>query len=654
MMRRFAQSALWQGFTLLTIVVALVALAPSLHAIEVEYSSGPVRREILAIYDSRTEKKPAETRIHQFVEMPLNWLGLTVVYADVNGPLPTDLGRYRGIVSWFIEPLATADTYLAWIDDATARGTRLAVFANLAPGHSKPKAVEFQRVHRRIGLEVTDDYITVTHKTKISVYDQAMVGFERPIDKVLPDFQVMSQADSRITVHLAARTAGYPSSAEQVLVSTGPGGGYVSDNYTITFEPVTDRVQWTINPFEFLKRSFGLEQMPIPDITTLSGRRVYFSHIDGDGWNNVSTVDGYRQAGTLSSDVIKREAIEPFPDLPVTVGVIAGDVHPDYGGLPAGREIARKIFALPNVEVGSHTFTHPFDWSFFQNYDRAKEAQRIETVAEPSTPWSHRAQRFVYSLAGVAGPKPAQSRYTAGSGDAPRTYMQRPFELEHEVAGALSFSESLAPPGKKAKLYQWSGNCLPFEGAIAAVRATGARNMNGGDTRFDSGFPSVFYVPPISKPVGRERQIYAANSNENTYTNDWTGPFYGFALLADTIRNTETPRRLKPFNVYYHMYSGEKESALNALLQNLRLARSLSLTPISASRYAAMADDFFAVKIEQIGPRSWRVGERGEVQTVRFDMADGLVLDMAESRGVLGSTRHPSGAIYVSLDASEP
>ena len=76
---------------------------------------------------------------------------------------------------------------------------------------------------------------------------------------------------------------------------------------------------------------------------------------------------------------------------------------------------------------------------------------------------------------------------------------------------------------------------------------------------------AVAYLPPISRPVGRERQIYSVNSNENTYTNDWTGPFNGQSMLVNTLRNTDQPRRLKGFNLYYHMYSGEKQAALKSV-----------------------------------------------------------------------------------------
>ena len=639
--------------------VALVAFltvlfqAHLVHALDIEVPGGPVRRDILALYDSAHEATPQTSRVHQFLEMPLNWLGLSVTYQDVNKPLPPPDGmsRYSGIVTWFVEPLASPQRYLDWLDVATAKGLRLAVFSDVAPGATSASQALSDRIHARLGLKATDEHVSVTHKVVLDVTDPEMVGFERPLDKALPDFRVLHALEGKTRVHLSARIP-VVGAAPAVLVSTGPGGGYVSDEYAIVFDANTDRVRWTLNPFAFLKRALAPDIMPIPDVTTLSGRRIYFSQIDGDGWNNVSQIDGYRQGQTLSADVVRKEAIEAYPDLPVTVGAIVGDLVPELGGTLGGREAAKKLYALPQVEVGSHTHSHPFDWSFYADYSRAREEALIDKVHIPSLPAFERARRLAYAAIGRKEPDDVISRYVAGSSDLPRTYLKEPFDLEREVKGALAFVQSLAPAGKKAMLYQWSGNCLPFEAAIAATRGAGVRNMNGGDTRLDSEFPSVFYVSPISKPVGTQRQIYSGNSNENTYTNDWTGPYYGFQLLNETVRNTETPRRLKPFNLYYHMYSGEREAALAALRQNLNLARNSLLVPISASHYAAIADDFFAVEIAQRDALSWAVRNRGAVQTVRFDDAGDLQLDIAKSKGVLGVTRHVGGAMYVSLDAA--
>ena len=642
-------AVLWGG------AIALLAAAMPAVAVEVEFTPRPVLRDVLAVYDGRHEKKPYETRIHKFAEMPLNHLGLRVQYLDINGPLPdaAELKRYRGIVSWLVEPLARPVAYLQWLDRATEAGQRLVLMSEIAPPETEQMRPLVNRVLRRIGLQTSGEYVAITHKSRVVTSDPAMIGFERPLDKVLPDFPGMTAVSSDVTVHLAVEAPLRGNSITSALVVTGPGGGYASDEYAAYYDSNTDRLRWIINPFSFLKRALGVERFPMPDPTTLSGQRIYFSHIDGDGWNNVSEIEGYRQGQVLSAEVIAKEAIEAYPDLPITVGLIAGDVDPTLGGSQAAAQIARRIYALPQVEVASHTYTHPFEWDFFEHYDRELELSRIDKVHRPKYSVWDQVRVAAVRLSGREPTSEKFNKYIAGSADLPRSYMRNPFDINTEVRGSLETAEKLAPPGKKARIMLWSGDTNPFEAILKATRDAGVRNMNGGDTRFDQEYPSVFYVPPIGRAVGRERQIYAGNSNENTYTNFWHGPYYGYFNLEATLHNTETPRRLKPFNVYYHMYMGEKAASLASLKHFLDMARRTEVTPITASHYAAVADDFYGVEIEQVGVGSWAVTSRGYAQTVRFDDSADVDVDPATSVGVIGSARK-GDSLYVTLDAGEP
>jgi len=629
------------------------ALGGRAHGLEVEFTSRPVKRDLLALYDSRVEAVPAATRIHRFAEMPLNWLGYKLTYVDVNGtlPAPTAMEAYRGIVSWLIEPLASPLLYTRWLDQATASGLRLAAIGEVAPGEGQGDPDASRHVMDRLGLIDADQFVNVTYKVKPLTLDREMVGFERPLDKVLPPFPIYVTASSATRVYLSLSvpdSEGLPSSA---VVATSPGGGYAADPYAVFYDAASDRARWVINPFLFFRRALGEERFPVPDVTTLAGRRIYFSHIDGDGWNNVSEIEGYRELQASAAEVIRREVIEPFPDLPVTVGLIAGDALPELGGAAAARETAAKLFALAQVEVASHTYSHPFAWGFFENYSREAELALIENEAHPAQSAIERVRGFLYRVAGRADSSEAGNRYVSGGGGLPRSYLKEPFDLTKEVESALSVSNELAPKSKKAAIYLWSGDTEPFEGAIKAARGAGVRNMNGGDTRFDAEYPSVAYVPPIARPVGRERQIYAGNSNENTYTNNWHGPYWGQLLLAETLKNTEAPRRLKPFNLYYHMYSGEKPASLAAVRTILGKARLDPVVPIKASEYAAIADSFFDVATSQTDAMTWLISNRGALQTFRFDDATGLDVDYRRSQGVLGS-KMINGALYVALDAA--
>ena len=631
--------------------VAAPAPGANAEAGSIAPQSKPVKREILALYDGRYENEPHLSRIHKFAEMPLNYLGFSVVYWDIDKglPEPQAIERFRGVLTWFEEPLTRASDYLRWAQDTVRRGARYVILGSPGAQVAPDTLGDINGLLSAIGLKHSGEFVDVTFSALPIVKNRDVLEFERKLDPVVNGFALIAAEAGDVVSHLTMATNKSAGAQSSVLVATSPRGGFVSDEYTIFYEPLRDRVNWVLNPFNFFKLAFGPERVPVPDVTTMSGRRIYFSHVDGDGWNNVSDIEKYKRTNTVSAEVVLKELIEPYPDLPVTVGLIAGDIDPELGGDPTARSVAQRIYALPQVEVGSHTYTHPYNWRFFERYNREDELKIIDKQQRVERKLYDRAIGTLMALAKKEKPQHKHQRYIAGSDDLPRTYLRRPFEIDLEVEGSLRTVEQLAPKGKRAMLLQWSGDTLPFEAAVRASREAGVRNINGGDSRFDLEFPSIVYVPPVSRPVGTQRQIYSVNSNENTYTNDWTGPYYAFRKLEETVRNTEGPRRLKAFNVYYHMYSGEKPAALEAVKQHLQSARNSPVIPLPASLYAGIADGFFEAEIKELGPSQWSVAKRGELQTVRFDDAATLGVDFPASRGVTGQNRH-AGGLYVSLD----
>ena len=103
---------------------------------------------------------------------------------------------------------------------------------------------------------------------------------------------------------------------------TGPNGGFVVGQFAVYehYESELSFRQWYVNPFEFFKACFGIADFPRPDTTTIAGRRIYYSHVDGDGWLNANETPGFQQNPPLSSEIIMREVVKPYPDLPVTIG----------------------------------------------------------------------------------------------------------------------------------------------------------------------------------------------------------------------------------------------------------------------------------------------------------------------------------------------
>ena len=61
-------------------------------------------------------------------------------------------------------------------------------------------------------------------------------------------------------------------------------GGYALAPYHVLTLPGAVSRRWVIDPFAFLARALALPDLPVPDPTTESGRRLLLVHVDGDGF----------------------------------------------------------------------------------------------------------------------------------------------------------------------------------------------------------------------------------------------------------------------------------------------------------------------------------------------------------------------------------
>jgi hypothetical protein len=622
-------------------------------------SNEPLPRTILAIYDSLEDDDIRTSRIHRLAEMPLNHLGLVVKYHDIQKGLPSneDLRGVRGVLSWFqSERMPSPTKYIEWVSGIIDQGIRLVIFGN--PGifyDTKGQATplpEINRLLRKLGLETDNFWKTITYDVRLIYKDPSMVEFERRYKDILSPFQrIWAREESTVSYLTAAWDKDFKNSVDLVVI--GPNGGYVASGFA--FFQNREFQQWYINPFEYFRKAFATDEVPKPDTTTLSGQRIYYSHIDGDGWRNTSEIERYRVKQANSAEVIFKEVLKPFANLPVTVAPIAADLDPDWFGSEETLEQARQIFSLPHVEAGSHTYSHPFFWKYFENYRPEEEWNSFvskEHIGDKAV--SDRYVSLIESLpkSPVGSSKKEKNNLLKPLPEiyeSPRAYNLFPFNLEKEISGSVQFINRLLPPGKKVEVLQWSGDCTPFLNALNNTRMTKLANINGGDTRFDREFPSHSWVAPLGVQVGDQLQIYASASNENTYTELWENRYFGFKHLIRTLKNTDSPRRLKPINIYYHMYSGEKRSSLNALVENLNFIETLAIAPVTTSRYTKIVQGFFSTQFILERPQKWRVENRGSLQTLRFDQTPGKAVDMENSVGVIGQRVYRK-SLYVFLD----
>ena len=594
-----------------------------------------IARTVMALYDSRREPDLRRSRIHRLVDMPVNHLGFVIWYHDIAQglPKPNMLSGIRAVVTFFDGPVPNPGAYADWASGVLDQDIRYVILGDLGmPVGGSDQGVALDKVNgvlRRIGIEAGGRYVSPSYRTKALHKNPWMVEFERPLNGMLPGFDIIRAVGPKVQVHLALQV-GDDAATRSDVVAVGPSGGYVAPGYAFHYDPSFNRMQWRINPFEFFRSALLPGEAPIPDTTTVVGRRIYYSHIDGDGWRSLSELYANTDDRRKAAEVVMTEAIIPYPDLPVTVAPVVADLHPDWDGDDQDREIARQIFRLPQVEAGSHTWTHPLDWEFFENYDQEAEQNYVAFPEEY---------------------RKALIRIELGY-PAPRSFFDRPFVLDQEIAGSVDYINGLLPSGKRTRIVQWSGDASPFEAALAATAGIGLPNINGPDNRFDEEYSSYAYLTPVGIRVGSQLQIYSSASNESAYTDIWTRNFFGFRHLDRTVLRTETPYRVKPFNIYYHMYSGSKPASLNALLANLDLARKSRIAPVSTSNYASIAQGFYTARMISLGDRRWRIEDRGSLQTVRFDRASFTSVDFDRSTGILGQIHH-QGSLYVSLDPAE-
>ncbi|MCM8543217.1 MAG: hypothetical protein NE328_23310, partial [Lentisphaeraceae bacterium] len=204
--------------------------------------------------------------------------------------------------------------------------------------------------------------------------------------------------------------------------------------------------------------------------------------------------------------------------------------------------------------------------------------------------------------------------------------------------------------GKKVKLFLWTGNCNPSENALRICRENNILNLNGGEYRFDKQNPSISMVPPLLRPVGKEKQVLIGAANEMIYTNNWSRNFEGFSNVLETIKKTGYPRRLKPANLYLHFFTVEKKPSAAAVHGIIKEFLQMDLAPLFTGEYAAMAQDYSNAELRS-DDKFWYWENCGSVPSLRLE---GKVYpDMLSSKGILGYYFDSKlNCTYIHLDGS--
>jgi polysaccharide biosynthesis protein PelA len=407
--------------------------------------------------------------------------------------------------------------------------------------------------------------------SKSSLYD-----YEVPLNHLtLGDFHELKILEGKFEALLHLKT---PAQVESKPVFLAPWGLYAQGD-KILFTGPRHR-KWLINPFQLLSRVFTA-RFPIPDTTTLQGKRIFYSHVDGDGAFSKTEVRRHLICAEMAKFLLTDYRY------PIGISFITHELSSRFEGAKRLQKAARELFALDHVEPASHTHSHPYSWKM------ALSAYPAQPGEDTSVEWGE------------------ASAFAKKDGS---------LDLSLEVDHSLRLISALTPQNKEVKTLYYSGDCSPTLTHLQYLKSKSVLAFNGGDSFFDDQHPSLTYVHPLTRFVDGLRQVYSSNSNENLYTHLWTRQFWGFRRVIETFERTGSPIRIKPINLYYHFYALEKRSSYNALktIYDYIGKKAPSLRFISPSNYIQLVKNFFEIEIQQLGKQRFRIRQARFLKDFRW------------------------------------
>lgn len=589
-----------------SLAIAILTTFLFLHSPSLaEEKETPIPRTVLCLYGfasgdpARSPVWPPDTYSGQMLQMALEWMGYKMEFHDVGkGRPPETLNSEVCAVildSALDLPFAEEAFYSQWIIKQRDHGLKL-LFIGAYPGNNQEKR---QEMTDALGIRGSTSDIIGVKSAKFRTLDKSMVD-ETLLPRPRTNNLVSAQAPEGAKVWLSVlatdkRDIEMPCD----LIYTATWGGALLEPY-LFFKTSPEDVRAVIDPFTFLATILPPSAFPVPDATTRDGLRMFLTHIDGDGFTTLSK----KHLNVTCAEIIRDEFLKKYP-FPVTVSVIQSEVqsllkeqNPD--DRKRFEDIARSIFALPNVQGASHAFSHPFVW--MPDLD-------IEGGRGYATQWLEFADPKIY---------PA-------------------FDLHREIEGSVKYiQDTLMPPGKKLEVFLWSGNCRPSGEALRMVSSLGLESLNGGNTMINRRAEGIAGISSTDTLMDGEVQVYSPMQNEFVYTNGFTGPLYGgYRLVIDTFKRTGEPRRVKPVNAYYHFYSVQSGESQAALKDVYDWCLAQPLHSMTARDFVRLAKDSRATSIASAGPKRWIARNAGHCRTFRVP-ASWSAPNLALSKGVTG------------------
>jgi len=549
-------------------------------------NANEIKRKILVLHEA--DDTLPDSHVHTKLETILNHYGYYTEHLEINKiDLNKKTDEYAGLILWNYS--TQTDDPIELINYIQKFKNKKNIIIGTIPYEDKNNKSHFNEINKILKSDFKFSLGEVWTKNTSLVkqnYNKQYFNFEKKVSFLT------NRAFNQVKTHSKNIKVVFKETYKNAISHSAffaPWGFYGQADSVFYDSKKIGANRWIMDPFKLVSQVFNIKY-PIPETTTKNGKRISYIHIDGDGilsksFNQKFTIEnGY---DFLSKKPIKTGisfiAVELDKDGPIFKNPMLKSIKDFKPEL--FNQNAKKLLELPFVEPASHTYTHPFNWR------KGMVAYSVDK----------NAKRVLY-----------EDRISA--------YQEtdKQVNLKYEIHDSISYIQKLIP-SKKVEVLYWSGDCYPSIRDLKYVNDHNILAFNGGDSRFDLAFNSYAYVMPVGLYMKEATQIYSSNSNENTYTDDWTDNYWRFKKVITTFKKTGYPKRIKPVNVYYHFYSFAKKGSYNALKTIYKYLEKNDFEYIYPSEYIKIAKNFHNIKIKEISKNMFQISNIKDLREFRLE-----------------------------------
>ena len=442
----------------------------------------------------------AATLTSRLLRQSLEWLGCELDFRAASGTsfLPADHDFAAVILDSTLVLSAEQQTTLAaWLPSLRARKIPL-----LLTGMPWTDNAARHLALQHLGLGGSAQPAARLVKTNVVAMDSSLLRVNTKItSRSLGFIDLTAPADSHIVLGLYGQDAmGTGHRFDQAFL-TSWGAAWI--------DPTAQAASSQLDLPAFLSQWLGTDRsLPVPDTTTRTGRRIFYSHIDSTGFSTPSTLPGF----PLCSEVM-RDRILGRNLLPVTVSVCEAEMRAWLPGQNSGEaarleHVARSIFEMFQVQAASNSLSRPSQWT------------------------------AGIDISGRLNDRAKTTRH----------------DMEREIAGSMSYiHRRLLPLGKEVSLMLWPVNATPSSEALSYCRALRVESLPA-TSSFDSiSSPSGSRTPLRMEPLALRcsfadvRTAAGVASLEKTFAACAEQPLHAMttAAYAASVRDARHTRILR-------------------------------------------------------------------------------------------------------------